>query len=138
MGKNRITLEVVTPERLVVGEEVDEVTAPGYYGYFGVLPQHHPYLTLVDIGELMYRIGDRRYYLAVSKGFSEVLGDKAIFLVETSEKPQEIDGARAEKAKERAEGRLRKSPPELDEERAMASLQRALTRLKVARRKGSS
>jgi len=135
MGKKRFALEVVTPERLVVREEVDEVTAPGYYGYFGVLPHHHPYLTLVDIGELMYRIGDKRHYLVVSKGFAEVLGDKVIFLVETSEKPQEIDVARAEKAKERAEGRLQESPPELDEERATASLQRALNRLKVARRK---
>ena len=135
MGGEKITLEVVTPERLVVAEEVDEITAPGYYGYFGVLPHHHPYLTLIGIGQLMYRIADKRYYLAVSKGFAEVLGNKVIFLVETCEKPQEIDVARAEKSKERAEGRLREPPPELDVERAQASLQRALSRLKVASRK---
>lgn len=135
MGGEKITLEVVTPERLAVAEEVDEITAPGYYGYFGVLPHHHPYLTLIGIGELMYRIADKRYFLAVIKGFAEVLGNKVIFLVETCEKPQEIDVARAEKSKERAEGRLREPPPELDVERARASLQRALTRLKVASRK---
>jgi len=135
MGEEKITLEVVTPERMVVKEEVYEITAPGYNGYFGVLPHHHPYLTLIGIGELMYRIGDKRYYLAVSKGFAEVLGNKVAFLVESCEKPEEIDVARAEKSKERAEGRLRKPSLDLDVERARASLQRAETRLKVASKK---
>ncbi|TKJ35121.1 ATP synthase F1 subunit epsilon [bacterium (candidate division B38) B3_B38] len=138
MGAEKITLEVVTPEKLVVGEDVDEITAPGYYGYFGVLPHHHPYLTLIGIGELMYRIGDKSHYLAVSKGFAEVLGNKVTFLVESCEKPQEIDVSRAEKAKERAEARLRAPTPELNVERASASLQRALTRLKVEKRKGQA
>ena len=135
MGEEKITLEVVTPERMVVKEEVDEITAPGYNGYFGVLPHHHPYLTLIGIGELMYRIGDKRYYLAVSKGFAEVLGSKVVFLVESCEEPGEIDVARAEKSKERAKGRLREPPLDLDVERARASLQRAQTRLKVASKK---
>ncbi len=138
MEKEKITLEVVTPEKLVVAEEVDEITAPGYYGYFGVLPHHHPYLTLIGIGVLMYRIVEKRHYLAVSKGFAEVLGNKVTFLVESCEKPQEIDVDRAEKAKERAEARLQEPTPEVNVDRARDSLQRALTRLKVAKRKGEA
>jgi F-type H+-transporting ATPase subunit epsilon len=130
-----LTLEVATPTRLVVSEVVDEVVVPGHEGYFGVLPGHAPFLTTLGIGELMYRRGRDEHHLAVSGGFAEVRNDKVIVLADTAERPDEIDRARAERAKERAEGRLAaRSDEEIDYTRAMCALARALTRLQVAAR----
>src|SRR5436190_20698100 len=103
---DRITLEVATPSRLVIAEQVDEVVVPGIDGYFGVLPGHAPLLATLGIGELTYRIGREERHVAVAGGFAEVRNDKVIILADTAEKPDEIDRARAERAKERAEQRL--------------------------------
>jgi F-type H+-transporting ATPase subunit epsilon len=131
----RLTLEVTTPSRLVVAETVDEVVAPGIQGYFGVLPGHAPFLTTLGIGELMYRIGRDEHHLAVSGGFAEVRNDKVIVLADTAERPHEIDRARAERARERAERRLAgRANEEVDYARAQAALARALIRLQVAAR----
>ena len=105
---DRLTLEVATPSRLVIGEQVDEVVVPGIEGYFGVLPGHAPLLSTLGIGELMYRIGRDEHHAAVSGGFCEVRNDKVIVLADTAERPDEIDRARAERARERAE-RLRQT-----------------------------
>lgn len=130
-----LTLEVATPTRLAVSEVVDEVVVPGIEGYFGVLPGHAPFLTTLGIGELTYRRGRDEYHLAISGGFAEVRNDKVIVLADTAERPDEIDRARAERAKQRAEERLAaRSEAEIDYARALRALARALTRLQVASR----
>jgi F-type H+-transporting ATPase subunit epsilon len=131
---DRLTLEITTPTRLVVTEQVDEVVAPGIEGYFGVLPGHAPFLTTLGVGIVTYRIGRDEHQLAVSGGFAEVRNDKVIILADSAERPEEIDRARAERAKERAERRLSgRAQEEVDYARCQASLARALTRLQVAR-----
>ncbi|MGC9140763.1 MAG: F0F1 ATP synthase subunit epsilon [Caldimicrobium sp.] len=131
----RIFLEVITPERVVVSEEVDIVTAPGVEGEFGVLANHAPMVAAVKIGPLRYRIGEREEWLAISGGFCKVFGNKITFLVEAAERAYEIDVERALRAKERAEKRLQEyqiKAEQIDYARARAALQRALTRLLVA------
>src|SRR5919108_1943297 len=130
-----ITLEVATPSRLVIAEQVDEVVVPGIEGYFGVLPGHAPLLSTLGIGELTYRTGREEYHLAVAGGFAEVRNDKVIVLADTAERPAEIDRQRAERARERAERRLGgRSQEEVDYARCAAALARALTRLQVSSR----
>jgi F-type H+-transporting ATPase subunit epsilon len=135
--------ELATPVRMLVTAEVDEVVAPGSEGYFGVLPGHAAFLTTLGSGEVSYRTGPREDYLAVAGGFAEVRADHVIILAEHAERPEEIDRARAERARQRAEMRLQgKSPENLQEEidyaRALAALARALTRLQVASHAGQS
>jgi|SRR6267142_1937834 len=132
---DRITLEVATPSRLVIGEQVDEVVVPGIEGYFGVLPGHAAFLTTLGIGELTYRIGRDEHHAAVAGGFCEVRNDKVIVLADSAELPGEIDRARAERARERAEQRLSgRAQEEIDYVRASAALARALIRIQVAGR----
>lgn len=134
-GWGRIQLEVVTPERLVISEEVDEVTAPGALGEFGVLPGHTPFLTTLGVGELGYRVETQWRYLAITWGYAEVLPNTVTMLAQTAEMAEEIDIERAERAKRRAEERLREwsaQGADIDFERASVALQRALTRLQVA------
>jgi len=133
----RILLEIVTPDRVVVSEEVDIVTAPGIEGEFGVLANHAPMIAGVKIGPLHYRVGNKEEWVAISGGFCEVSKNKITFLVETAEKAYEIDVERALKAKERAEKRIQAylaQAEKVDYARAKAALQRALTRLYVAER----
>ena len=130
-----LTLEIATPTRLVVADVVDEVVVPGSEGYFGVLPGHAPFLTTLGIGELTYRKGRDEVHLAVAGGFAEVRNDKVIVLADTAERPDEIDRARAERARERAERRLAgRTDEEIDYGRAGAALSRAAARLFVAGR----
>ena len=134
---DRLTLEIATPTRLAVTESVDEVVIPGSQGYFGVLPGHAPFLTTVGVGELVYRVGRDERNLAVSGGFAEVRNDKVIVLADTAERPEEIDRARAERARERAERRLAgRTDEEVDYARALAALARAVVRLMTAGRVG--
>lgn len=133
----RIWLEVITPERVVVSEEVDIVTAPGVEGEFGVLAHHAPMVAAIKIGPLRYKVGDKEEWLAVSGGFCEVSQNKITFLVESAERAYEIDVERALRAKERAEKRIQEyhaKIAEIDYARARASLQRAMTRLLVVER----
>ena len=130
---DRLTLEITTPMRLVVSDTVDEVIAPGVEGYFGVLPGHAPFLTTLGVGVLTYRIGRDEFHLAMSGGFAEVRNDKVIILADSAERPDEIDRARADRARERAERRIGgRSEEEIDFVRCQAALTRALTRLQVA------
>ena len=130
-----LTLEIATPTRLVLAETVDEVVIPGLEGYFGVLPGHAPFLTTLGIGEVTYRRGRDERHLAVAGGFAEVRNDKVIVLADSAERPEDIDRARAEKARARAEQRLSgRSAEEVDHARALGALARALTRLQVAGR----
>ena len=136
-----IELIIVTPERQLLRETVVEVTLPGADGQLGVLPGHAPLITELGIGELVYRTksASEVVHLAIISGFAEVLGDRVTALAETAERPEEIDVARAEQARKRAEQRLAAaaSDPSVDWDRASVALQRALIRIQVARRRSS-
>jgi len=124
--------EIVTPEKLVVKEAAEEAQIPGLEGYLGILPGHAPLITELGVGIITYRAGGTTKTLSVAWGFAEVLQDKVTILAETVERPDEIDVARAQQAKERAEQLLKSNDPELDYDRAQDDLRRAETRLKVA------
>lgn len=133
---NTIQLEVVTPERLVVQESVDDITIPGKSGYLGILPGHAPLITEIAVGEITYHSGGQTKRLAIAWGFAEVLPDKVTILAETAEKSDEIDVARAQAAKQQAETELSKAGTEGDPA-AQAALDRANARLDVAGKKGA-
>jgi F-type H+-transporting ATPase subunit epsilon len=128
----KLELEVVTPDRLVVSETVDIVMANGAWGEFGILPNHIPFLTPLQPGELRYRKDNKLEYLAVTGGFTEVSKNKVTVLAEAAEKAREIDMDRAKRAKERAEKRLAQAKAEdIDYTRAEMALKRAILRLRV-------
>lgn len=128
----KILLEIVTPERRVLSEQVDIVVAPGVEGEFGVLPNHIPFLTKLKIGELRFRIGSSTRFVAIMGGFAEVLPDHVTILATAAEEAAEIDVVRAKAAKERAEARLREAKDRLEFARTQAALQRAMARLRIA------
>ena len=129
-----LQLQIVSADRSLVNEQVDEIEIPGSEGYFGVLPGHTPLLALLGAGELWYRQGAERHYLLIAFGFAEVLPDRVTILAQVAERPQEIDVQRAEAAKRRAEERLARPTLDLDAERARISLLKSLIRLQVATR----
>ena len=129
-----LQLQIVSAERSLVNERVDEVEIPGAEGYFGVLPGHTPLLALLGAGELWYRKGQDITYLAVAYGFAEVLPDRVTVLAQIAEPAEEIDIVRAEASRKRAEERLGKSAVDLDAERARIALLKSLIRLQVASR----
>jgi F-type H+-transporting ATPase subunit epsilon len=129
-----IRLDIVTPDRLVAHDSVTAVTIPGRDGYLGILPGHAPLLTELAAGELVYTREGTRQFLAVNWGFAEVLPDRVIVLAQSAERAEEIDVARAEKARARAEERLKRfNDPAVDMERAREALRRAMARLDTAR-----
>jgi F-type H+-transporting ATPase subunit epsilon len=128
-------LDIVTAEREVFSDDVDEVVAPGVEGQLGILPHHAPLMTMLLPGELVVKKGGEEFYLAISGGFLEVRPDRIIVLADAAERVEEIDVARAEEAKRRAEERLAEHAPGLDAARAEAALRRSLVRLKVVERR---
>jgi F-type H+-transporting ATPase subunit epsilon len=125
-----IRLELVTPERLLLSEDVDEVVLPGYEGEFGVLPGHTQYLAILNIGMLRYRRGSETRKIAVGGGFAEVTPERIVVMVDTAERAEEIDIERARRARDRAEAALKELS--LDDEtyaKAYAALQRAMVRM---------
>jgi F-type H+-transporting ATPase subunit epsilon len=126
-------LEIVTPEKIVVKDQAEEMQIPGKNGYLGILPGHAPLITELAVGEISYRKDGYTHRLAVAWGFAEVLPDKVTVLAEIAERADEIDVQRAEKAKERAEQKLQSSDPETDYDQVGASLKKAETRLDVAK-----
>jgi F-type H+-transporting ATPase subunit epsilon len=129
-----LQLQIVSADRSLVNERVDEVEIPGADGYFGVLPGHTPLLALLGAGELWYRQGQEKHYLSTAFGFAEVLPDRVTILAQIAERADEIDTARAEAARKRAEQRLASPAADIDFERARVALLKALTRLQVASR----
>ncbi len=126
-------LDIVTAERVVYSEDVDAVIAPGVEGQLGILPHHSPLMTTLQAGELRVKRGREEDTLAISGGFLEVRPDRVIVLADSAERVEEIDVARAEAAKQRAEKRLaERCEVEFDEARCEAALRRALARLTVA------
>ena len=130
----KLRLQIVSADRSLVDAEVDEVEIPGAEGYFGVLPGHTPLLSTLGAGELWYRIGAETTYLAVALGFAEVLPDRVTVLAQIAERAEEIDTARAEAAKRRAEERVNKPTQDIDFERARIAMMKSLIRLQVATR----
>ena len=129
---SKIRFEIVTAERVVYSEDVDVVVAPGIQGQLGILPHHAPLMTILQPGELMVRKGTEEQSMFVSGGFLEVRGDKVVVLADAAEPADEIDTARAEAAKRRAEEGSARYPAPVDHARAQAALLRSLMRLKVA------
>jgi F-type H+-transporting ATPase subunit epsilon len=129
-----LQLHIVSADRALVDERVDEVEIPGADGYFGVLPGHTPLLALLGAGELWYRQGQNKTYLLIAFGFAEVQPDRVTILAQVAEKAEDIDVARAEAAKKRAEDRLAHPVVDMDFERARISLLKSLIRLQVSTR----
>jgi F-type H+-transporting ATPase subunit epsilon len=125
-----IRLELVTPERLLLSEDVDEVVAPGYEGEFGVLPGHTQYLSILNTGVLRYRKGADTRKVAVNGGFAEVTPERVVVMAETAERAEEIDLDRARRARDRAEAALKTAAAD-DESyaKAAAALERAIVRI---------
>ena len=133
-----LTLQIVTPDRLVVREQVDEVEVPGSEGYFGVLPGHTPMLAALAVGELWYRKGADKVYVAIAHGFAEVLPESVTILAQLAERADEIDVDRAEAALKRAQERLAGPASDVDYNRARMALAKSLSRLQVSSRAGVS
>jgi F-type H+-transporting ATPase subunit epsilon len=128
----KIQLRIVSADRSLVNETVDEVEIPGAEGYLGVLPGHTPILALLGAGELWYRQGTEKHFLSMAFGFAEVQPDQVTILAEIAERADEIDLARAEAARKRAEERLARPTVDMDAERARISLLKSLIRIQVA------
>ena len=129
-----IDLQIVTPDRAIVKEQVDEVQIPGSEGYFGVLPGHTPLLASLAVGELWYRKGQEKFYLSIAFGFAEVLPDRVTILAQLAERAEDIDVQRAEAARKRAEELLTQPKAEVDYERARIALMKSMARLQVSAR----
>ena len=133
---DKLRLDMVTPYKQILSQEVDEVTAPGTVGEFGILPDHTPLLTTLKIGEFSYRQGAETFHVAVNWGYVEVEENKVTVLVETAEPADEIDLERAKAALGRAEAALKKiSPEDKDFLVQQAALERAMIRIQVAGRR---
>ncbi|NDV20115.1 F0F1 ATP synthase subunit epsilon [Pseudodesulfovibrio sp. JC047] len=124
-----LKLEIVTPDRKVLSEDVDYVGAPGIMGEFGILPNHVPFLSALGIGNLHYNQDGKAYYVFVSGGFAEVSNNKVTILAEVADKATEIDTERAKLAKERAEERAAAAKEKIDHIRNQAALKRSIMRI---------
>jgi F-type H+-transporting ATPase subunit epsilon len=131
-----LELRIVTPDKLIVREQVDEVEVPGAEGYFGVLPGHTPLLAALTVGELWYRKGAEKTYVSIAFGFAEVLPESVTILAQLAERAEDIDVARAEQARKRAQERLAAPASDIDYERARVALMKAMSRLQVSSRVG--
>jgi len=130
-----IKLDVVTAERVVFSDDVDVVIAPGVEGQLGILPHHAPLMTMLKPGELLVRKDGEEFSLVITGGFLEVRPDRVIILADAAERVEEIDVARAEEARRRAQERLMERIPEVEAVRAQAALLRALARIEVVQRR---
>ena len=129
---DKLNLEIMTPERRVLSEKVDEIVVPGLEGELGILPQHTPLISQLQTGILSYRQGTEKKLVHVSGGFVEVLPDQVAVLSDVAERPEEIDIERARKARERAETRIATGGDDIDFRRAELKLQRAMIRIQLA------
>jgi F-type H+-transporting ATPase subunit epsilon len=130
-----VKLDIVTAERVVFSDEVETILAPGIDGELGILPSHAPLMTMLVPGELLVKRSGEEFSLAISGGFLEIRPDRVIVLADTAERAEEIDAARAEEAKRRAQEQLNQPLAEGDAARIEASLRRSLVRLRVAEKR---
>jgi F-type H+-transporting ATPase subunit epsilon len=133
-----LQLQIVTPDKRLVDEAVDQVQMPGLNGYLGILPGHAPLLTELGPGEISYTQAGTTQYLAIAWGFAEVLPDKLTILADAAERPEDIDVKRAQEAKARAEEALKKADSETDYDQILLAQRRAEVRLEVAARAGQT
>lgn len=131
----KITFEIVTAEKVVHSDEVDIVIAPGAMGQLAILPNHTSLMTMLDPGEIVTRRDNDESSIFVSGGFLEVMDNKVTILADSAERSEEIDTARAEEAKRRAEERMEVRVADMDMARAEAALRRSLMRLRVAEKR---
>ena len=131
---SHIQLQIVSADRSLVNERVDEVEIPGAEGYFGVLPGHTPVLALLGAGELWYRQGSEKHYLVLAFGFAEVQSERVTILAQIAERAEDVDVSRAQAAMTRAQERLTTPAADMDFERARIALLKSLARLQVASR----
>jgi F-type H+-transporting ATPase subunit epsilon len=129
---DKLLLEIVSADKSFLKKEVDAVRAPGVKGDFGILPGHAPMIACIDIGVLRYRLNDKMIKVAVGGGFLEIFENKVSVLVDTAESREDIDVARAKKAKEKAAGKLRKNLSDDEHLKMEAALRKALARINVA------
>jgi F-type H+-transporting ATPase subunit epsilon len=132
---NTFHLEIVTPEKMIVRDDAEEMQIPGKSGYLGILPGHAPLISELSAGELSYRNGGQTHRYAVAWGFAEVLPDRVTILAEAAERPEEIDVSRAQRDKQSAEEHLKTGKSEEDFTRAEEELKTAEARLEVAGRR---
>lgn len=132
--ENRLRLDIVTPYGSIFSDEVDEITAAGSEGEFGVFPQHAPFITMLKTGMLTCKRGSENLFFFVSGGYAEVGPDKVIILGDSAERSEDIDVERAKAAMKRAEERLKKAE-EFDFVRATAAVERATIRVQIAEKK---
>jgi len=130
-----IKCDIVTVERLIYSDEVDMVVAPGVMGTLGILPHHAPLITALEEGELRLKKGEEEERFAVSGGYMEVRPDRVIIMADVAERADEIDEARAEAARQRAEQLLKERPPDMDRAAIEGALRRSRIRLKVVRKR---
>lgn len=130
-----IKCDIVTVERQVYSDEVDMVVAPGIMGTLGVLPKHAPLITALEEGEVRLKKGGEEESFALSGGYMEVRPDRVIIMANTAERADEIDEARAEAARQRAEQLLKEKPPDMDRAAIEGALRRSRVRLRVARKR---
>ena len=128
---SHLLLQIVTPDRAVIHEEVDAVEIPAADGSLGVQPGHTPLLTTLRVGQLRYRKGEEQQFMLIAFGFAEVLPDRVTILAQVAERPEEIDTARADAARMRAETRLARPARDIDFERARIAMMKSLVRLQV-------
>ena len=131
---NTLKLEIVTPEAKTYSEDVEMVTLPGVEGEMGIYPQHVPLMTQITAGEVIVRKGGDEFYLAIGEGFVEITGDRVAILTDMAIKADEIDEAKAEEARKRAEERLQEKLTDEETATVSASLMHSLAQLKVKRR----
>ncbi len=131
MSDKHMTIEVVTPERVVFKDTIDALVLPGSQGYLGVLPDHAPMVSALKAGVLKYKAAGSYRRIAVSGGFAEVSDNRVTVLADTAERAEEIDVTRARASAERARRRLKEKAAGVDVTRAEASLQRAIARLRA-------
>lgn len=137
MLPEKIELEIVTPQRLVLHQDVKSLEMPGKDGYLGILPGHAPLITELGVGVLTYRTNGEAHFLTVMQGYAEVLPDRVIVLAEISERAEEIDVERSRAEMQEAQAQLsRAGSPDVDWERATTTLERAIVRLQVASKSG--
>jgi F-type H+-transporting ATPase subunit epsilon len=134
MTPRQLTLDIVTPDRPIVHEEVDEVQLPGAEGALGILPRQAPLLAQLQPGELWYRKGSERHFLSIDFGVVEVLPDRVTVLATLAERPEDIDVAQADASRKQAEEEMRHSVTAEDAERARLAMLTALTRMRIAER----
>jgi F-type H+-transporting ATPase subunit epsilon len=129
-----LKLEIVTPEAKIYSEDVDMVTVPGIEGEMGIYPMHVPLMTQVGSGELVVRKDGKDYFLAIGEGFIEVTGERVAVMTDMAIKADDIDEAKAEEARRRAEARLQEKLGGEESAMVNAALARSLAQLKVKRR----